>query len=50
VRLPGPARRSDSNFWCVADDEGSGAGGQVECKEKNNWMHVPQIVCPGIID
>ena len=38
------------DLWFVADDDGSGGGTVIECKEQNNPMHMAQIVCPGKID
>ena len=36
------------DLWFVADDDGSGAGREAECKEANNLAHMPGISCPGI--
>ena len=36
------------DLWFKADDDGS-SGGQVECKERNNLLHLPQAKCKGPI-
>jgi hypothetical protein len=35
------------DLWFAADDEGSmmSGGGEVECKEKNNLLHLPNSSC-----
>ncbi len=34
------------DLWFKADDDGTG-GGQVECKEGNNLLHLPKAKCSG---
>ena len=34
------------DLWFSADDDGTG-GGETECKEGNNLLHLPKASCPG---
>ena len=38
--------KQNIDLWFRADDDGSG-GSQVECKEANNLLHLPQARCKG---
>jgi hypothetical protein len=33
------------DLWFRADDDGTGHGKELECKEKNNLLHVPKAKC-----
>jgi len=33
------------DLWFAADDDGTGTGKEIECKEKNNLLHLPGANC-----